>query len=78
MSYVMHTKRLRCIDAVKRFMVERKHATRDEVKREIMCKFGFSGTTANRYIEELILMQFIRPNDNTLHLVEEGKEKKGK
>lgn len=75
MSYVMHTKRLRCIDAIKRFMTEHKHATHDEVKGEIMRKFGFSGTTANRYIEDLILMQFIRANDNTLHLVE---EKKGK
>jgi hypothetical protein len=57
-------------------MVERKHATRDEVKGEIMRKFGFSGTTANRYIEDLILMRVIRPNDNTLHLIEEKEKTK--
>ena len=67
MSYIMHNKRLNCIDFIKRFLRENKKVTKETMKVEIMKRFNFSASTANRYIDDIVIMGIARLNSE--HLV---------
>ena len=67
MSYIMHNKRLNCIDFIKRFLRENKKVTKEKMKVEIMKRFSFSASTADRYISDIVLMGIARLNSE--HLV---------
>lgn len=67
MSYIMHNKRLNCIDFIKRFLKENKKVTKEKMKVEIMKRFSFSSSTADRYINDIVIMGIARLNSE--HLV---------
>lgn len=73
LSYIMHTKRLNCLDFIKRFLREHKKVERQRMKLEIMQRFNFSGLTADRYINDIIMMGVAKCNSSHLVYLQDEK-----
>jgi hypothetical protein len=58
------------MEFLKRYLFEKKKVLRDDLQREIMVRYDFSSITANRYIDDLIRMGFIKPNNDHLVYIE--------
>lgn len=58
------------MDFLRRYLSEQKKISRTDLKREIMIRFDFSGPTASRYIDDLILMGFVKLNDDHIVYIE--------
>ena len=77
MSYVMHNRRVECLNFLKRFLKEKQTVSQEDLKKEIMIRFNFSGYTAERYINDLITMGIAKINrDHVVYIP--LKEEKGK
>lgn len=70
MSFIMHEKRRNCINFIKRHLKENRKVSKAELRRQIMLRFDFSGTTADRYISDIITMRLVTVNDDHLVYVE--------